>query len=59
MGAAETEGEVWASVDRAEEISLGKDLNQETSKVHGDTVLKGFISPPLPLSIIAYFFEDE
>lgn len=42
MGAAETDEEVWASVDRAEEISPGQGLEPETPKVNRGTVLKYF-----------------
>lgn len=56
VGAAETEEEVWASVDRADEISLGKDLNQETSKVNGDTVLKWFYISTISLKMNKQIF---
>lgn len=56
MGAAETEEEVWASVDRADQISLGKDLNQETSKVNGDTVLKWFYISTISLKMNKQIF---
>lgn len=35
MGAAETDEEVCASVDRAEEISVGKDLNWKLPRFTG------------------------